>query len=227
MVQLHMGLVAAATYITVACVLHRAEAQKRLRLAAAAAILRGGPMIPLPLRYPVHVARPKIIEMPIHHQVPIEVPVQHYSHSMKRVSIPVHGHSHSEKHVALYSRSHPHLRSDKDVHVPIYHHHESHSHYPTYHEQQHHHQNHGDDSRGYEGDSCEEEHGRHGHAGHEDGHTAAANERHGWRSEAHGSGHRGNVATADKGYSESGSSGSAEDLGWRIFTMADGKNRSM
>ncbi|XP_003737342.1 uncharacterized protein LOC100907632 [Galendromus occidentalis] len=79
-----------------------AESKKLLKLAAAAAIIRGGPIIPIPIRYPVHVPHShKVVKVPVHHPVPVKVPVHHHSHSVEKVPIPVHTHSVTEKHVPV------------------------------------------------------------------------------------------------------------------------------
>jgi len=59
----HRGLL---VFIVAVCVLvlpQAADAKKLLKLAAAAAIIRGGPIIPVPIRYPVQApaAGPAII----------------------------------------------------------------------------------------------------------------------------------------------------------------------
>ncbi|XP_018493824.1 uncharacterized protein LOC108863762 [Galendromus occidentalis] len=72
---------------------------KLLKLAAVAAILRGGPTIPIPIRYPVHVPQSKVIKVPVHQPVPVKVPIHHHSHSVSKVPVPVHSHSHSENHI--------------------------------------------------------------------------------------------------------------------------------
>ncbi|XP_022687979.1 uncharacterized protein LOC111259889 [Varroa jacobsoni] len=88
-----------------------AESRKLLKLAAAAAIIRGGPIIPIPIRYPVHVPHPKIVK------VPVKVPEHHHTHSVHKVVVPVHTHSVSEKHVPVHS--HAHL--EKAVALPVGH----------------------------------------------------------------------------------------------------------
>ncbi|XP_022651996.1 uncharacterized protein LOC111259903 [Varroa jacobsoni] len=93
-----------------------------MKLAAAAAIFRGGPTIPIPIRYPVHIPYSKVLEVPVHHPVPVKIPVHHHTHSVKKIPILVHSHSHSERQVPIHSHSH----SEKAVHVPIHHHSESH-----------------------------------------------------------------------------------------------------
>lgn len=57
------------------------ESKGILKLAAAAAILRGGPIIPLPIRYPVHVPKAKVVHAPVH--IPVHhkhVEVAHFDH---------------------------------------------------------------------------------------------------------------------------------------------------
>lgn len=84
-----------------------AESKKLLKLAAAAAIIRGGPIIPIPIRYPVHVPHShKVVKVPVHHPVPVKVPVHHHSHSVEKVPIPVHSHSVTEKHIPVPVHSH-------------------------------------------------------------------------------------------------------------------------
>lgn len=46
--------------LTILVNVQQAESKKLLKLAAAAAILRGGPIIPLPIRYPVHTPRSQV-----------------------------------------------------------------------------------------------------------------------------------------------------------------------
>lgn len=53
----------------------QAESKKLLKLAAAAAIIRGGPIIPLPIRYPVHVPKPHVKYV---HSAPIVKHVEHH-----------------------------------------------------------------------------------------------------------------------------------------------------
>lgn len=91
-----------------------AESKKLLKLAAAAAIIRGGPIIPIPVRYPVHVPHSKTVKVPIRHPVPIKVPVSRYSHSVEKVRFPVHSHSVLEKHVPVYVPAHIHSQSHSE-----------------------------------------------------------------------------------------------------------------
>ncbi|OQR76359.1 hypothetical protein BIW11_03091 [Tropilaelaps mercedesae] len=134
-----VAIVAASTYVQMSA------GYKLLKLAAAAAIIRGGPIIPIPVRYPVHVPHPKVLKVPVHHPVPVKVPVHHHTHSVKKIPVPVHSHSHSEKHVPVpvpvHSHSHSHSHSVKAVHVPVYHHTQSHH-------VQHHHHDHGHEQHG-------------------------------------------------------------------------------
>ncbi|OQR76361.1 hypothetical protein BIW11_00611 [Tropilaelaps mercedesae] len=88
-----------------------AASKKLLKLAAAAAIIRGGPIIPIPIRYPVHVPHSKVVKVPVHHPVPVKVPVHHHSHSVEKVPVPVHSHSITEKHVPIPVPIHSHSES--------------------------------------------------------------------------------------------------------------------
>ncbi|OQR75855.1 hypothetical protein BIW11_00696 [Tropilaelaps mercedesae] len=105
--------------------IHYAESKKLLKLAAAAAIIRGGPIIPIPVRYPVHVPHSKIVKVAVHHPVPVKVPVHHHTHSVKKVPIPVHSHSVSEKHVPvpIPIHSHSHSHTEKHIALPVHHKH--------------------------------------------------------------------------------------------------------
>lgn len=66
------------------------ESKKLLALAAAAAIIRGGPIIPIPVRYPVHIPQPKVLKVPVHQAVHVKIPLYHHSHAMKNA---IHLHS--------------------------------------------------------------------------------------------------------------------------------------
>ncbi|OQR78306.1 hypothetical protein BIW11_00326 [Tropilaelaps mercedesae] len=87
-----VSLLVASSYV------HIANSKPLLKLAAAAAIIRGGPIIPIPVRYPVHVPHPKVLKVPVHHPVPVKVPVHHHTHSVKKIPIPVHHHTQSYEH---------------------------------------------------------------------------------------------------------------------------------
>lgn len=72
------GVVSLVGLVVLCAMIQVSEQHKLLKLAAAAAIIRGGPIIPLPVRYPVHVPKHKVVHVPHAHHVPVHVPVHHY-----------------------------------------------------------------------------------------------------------------------------------------------------
>ncbi|XP_018494913.1 polyadenylate-binding protein 1-B-like [Galendromus occidentalis] len=93
---------------------------KVVKLAAVAALLRGGPVIPVPIRYKVP-QQTKIVHYPV--RVPVHVPVHHHTQREVRViHVPVHHYTHREQHHS---------------HRPIHHHHVEVLHPQNYYHPQH------------------------------------------------------------------------------------------